>query len=397
MEPLMPGHGEAELLGLVCELLRVSGRLSGLLNPITRRSIAGLLRSMNSYYSNLIEGHRTNPYDIEKALHDDFSKDQKLKDLQLESVAHIKVQEALEERLRSQPETDIFSTEWICWLHSEFYTHLPESFRHLTDSKGRSYEVVPGELRRDKVTVGHHVPPHHDALPKLLARFAKFYGTEVRNTPRQILAIAASHHRLAWIHPFMDGNGRVVRLFSHALFIRHRLDADGLWAISRGLARGVSSYMASLANADRKRDNDFDGRGRMSDKALHDFCKFFLETAIDQVSFMASLLELETLESRIGKYLVFAAKCIRAESAKHLLWEALRRGEFQRGEAPRITNTNERTARTILKSLVDARLLVSDTEKGAVRLGFPVDVLEYYFPRLYPEGFLREKTVKLGD
>ncbi len=392
MEPLLPTYGESALLGLACELLRVSGRLSGLLNPVTRNAVADLLRPMNSYYSNLIEGHRTNPYDIERALENDFAQDPRQKDLQLESVAHINVQRALELRLRSEPNLDLFSADWICWLHEEFYQHLPDRFRLLSDAKELPYEVVPGRFRPELVTVGRHVPPHHAALPALMDRFSRFYRKEIPDPPRSILAIAASHHRLAWIHPFTDGNGRVVRLFSHALLVRHQLDAGGLWSLSRGLARSVSDYTTWLAHADRRRDNDLDGRGRLSDKALYGFCAYFLETAIDQVSFMSSLLELESLEKRIGKYLLFAATGLRADRATYLLWEALRRGEFPRGEAARITNTSERTARDILKSLLAAGLLRSTTEKGPVRLGFPLAVLEYYFPRLYPEGFRREKT-----
>ncbi len=127
----------------------------------------------------------------------------------------------------------------------------------------------------------------------------------------------------------------------------------------------------------------------MSDEGLYEFCKFFLQVAIDQISFMLSLLELDALEKRIEKYLHFSSAFGKyTKSANYLLREALQRGEFPRGEAGRITNRSERTARDILKSLTDARLLVSDTEKGPVRLGFPVNVLEYYFPLLYSEADL---------
>lgn len=80
----MPKHGEAELIELACEIFRLSEKLSGMFHPITRASIAELMRVINSYYSNLIEGHRTNPYDIEKALNQDFSKNPEQKELQEE-------------------------------------------------------------------------------------------------------------------------------------------------------------------------------------------------------------------------------------------------------------------------------------------------------------------------
>jgi len=62
------------------------------------------------------------------------------------------------------------------------------------------------------------------------------------------------------------------------------------------------------------------------------------------------------------------------------------RGEISRGEATRITGRPERTARRILKSLLDKKLLTANSEKGAVRLSSPASVTGYYLPRLYPEG-----------
>ena len=77
-------------------------------------------------------------------------------------------------------------------------------------------------------------------------------------------------------------------------------------------------------------------------------------------------------------------KTIKKEAA-YLLQEAFMRGEFERGEASRICGMAERTARDVLKQLVDEGLLVSDTPKGAVRLGLPTAVAGYWLPDLYPE------------
>ena len=51
---------------------------------------------MNCYYSNLIEGHDTHPVDIERALKNDYSRDEKKRDLQLEAKAHIIVQQGID-------------------------------------------------------------------------------------------------------------------------------------------------------------------------------------------------------------------------------------------------------------------------------------------------------------
>ena len=62
-------------------------------------------------------------------------------------------------------------------------------------------------------------------------------------------AAAAAHHRLLWIHPFLDGNGRVARLMSHAMLL-DTLESGGVWSIARGLARNVAAYKGHLAACD---------------------------------------------------------------------------------------------------------------------------------------------------
>lgn len=149
--------------------------------------------------------------------------------------------------------------------------------------------------------------PYSEYLLSYMERFESFYNP-VSNTNssklRRIISIAASHHRLAWIHPFLDGNGRVVRLYSDAAFMYENIHASGLWSISktRGLARTKDTYREMLANADLKRFNAHDGRGNLSNKMLVEFCKYFLETAIDQVDYMYKMIDIETMLRRIEKF-----------------------------------------------------------------------------------------------
>src|SRR5438477_5636410 len=83
MEPLLPEDREGQLAGLALMIIRKADRLRGSLHPVTRKSVAGLVRSMNSYYSNLIEGHRTTPRDIDAALTKHFSKNLAQRSLQI--------------------------------------------------------------------------------------------------------------------------------------------------------------------------------------------------------------------------------------------------------------------------------------------------------------------------
>src|SRR4051794_11759835 len=101
MEPMFPTTETGDLAELSAQLLRESAQLGAILHPVTRASVSKLLRPMNSYYSNLIEGHNTHPLDIERALSNDYSSDSSKRALQLESKAHVEVQLLIEQRLSS--------------------------------------------------------------------------------------------------------------------------------------------------------------------------------------------------------------------------------------------------------------------------------------------------------
>lgn len=213
MEPLFPEEIK-HLSDLATELVAKSNGLAGRLNPVMQEGIGDLVRSMNCYYSNLIEGHHTHPVDIDRALAGDYSAEPEKRDLQLEARAHIDVQRKIDAGLAPRPST---SVEFIRWVHKEFCEQLPEKLLIVSDPKsGREEKVVPGELRHILVNVGQHIPPAPDDLAPLLERFASAYGNDKLPKIQRIVGVAASHHRLLWIHPFADGNGRVTRLYSHA-------------------------------------------------------------------------------------------------------------------------------------------------------------------------------------
>jgi Fic family protein len=386
MEPMMPTLGDVELGEMAAEILRTAGALYGRLPEATAKTIAEILRFTNCYYSNLIEGHTTLPTDIARAMNEDYSREPKKRDLQLEARAHVKVQEAMEGRLSTEPELNVWSKEFLCWIHQEFYKELPEAFRTVRNPEtGRELIVEPGQFRKQNVKVGLHVAPSHEAIDSFLARFGEVYGNTRITASRRIVAMAAAHHRLAWIHPFLDGNGRVIRLFANALATKNKIDGQGLWSISRGLARTKDSYYSFLNNADRERENDSDGRGHLSERHLFEFCKYYLGQVLDQMNFMHGLIRPGGLERQIEIYVetrdLFPKH---RDGAIRLLKEAVTQGEYQRGQASAITGKSDSAAREILGEVLDAGLLISDTPKGKVRLAIPMKVLDVYFPALFP-------------
>jgi Fic family protein len=387
MEPLLPDSSRPALADLACEIMRRAGQLSGYLpSPVVRARIAVLVREMNSYYSNLIEGHKTLPRDIERAMIHEYSSNPAKRANQHLSRAHIEVEALMGERLEKEKSLAIQSAEFLCWLHREFYSRLPDDLHFGDDRKGGKYRIEPGALRTFEVDVGRHQAPHFGALPQMLERFASFYQSErILHTDR-LIALAAAHHRLAWIHPFADGNGRVARLHSQAWLIRSKADGFGLWTLSRGLARHRQAYYQNLAKADGERRNDLDGRGNLSDRALGEFCLFFLRTMLDQIEFMGGLLELPQLSTRIERYLQFESsgfKPKQRERLSRLLKAALIEGDIDRGRVGEIVGLRGTAAREIIRLALRESLLDSQTEKGPLSLVFSAKTLESYFPQLY--------------
>jgi len=376
------------ILDLVAELSAVTATLGKALHPRTAANLAGLTRIMNAYYSNLIEGHNTRPRDIERALAGEFDADESRRNLQLEAAAHVRVQAEVDRMAADGTLPEPASAEFVRWLHREFYREAPEDTLRITGAD-RNFRMQPGEWRslpEHDVTVGRHLPPSSARVPEFMQYFADRYRFEPLGKAGRILAMATAHHRLNYIHPFADGNGRVSRLMSHAMAHAAGIGAHGLWSISRGLARGLESrgeYKQMMDLADTPRQGDLDGRGNLSQRALAEFVGWFLRIALDQAQFMSTLFELDALSRRLKAY-VERSERLKPE-ANALLQEALIRGEFDRGEIARITGLPERTARRVLGDVTTAGLLASDTPKGPVSLRFPVDALESLFPRLYPE------------
>lgn len=396
IEPAFLEEPSAAVTDAVAELSAASATLGMALHPRTAANLADLVRIMNTYYSNLIEGHHTHPRDIQRAIDGNFDKDEKRRLLQLEAAAHVRVQTEIDRLAAEKKLTEPASTEFIRWLHSEFYKDAPEAMLRVRGD-GREFVMEPGKWRSKPEhdnAVGRHIPPSSERVADFMAYFEQRYRFEKLGKAGRIMAIGAAHHRFNYIHPFPDGNGRVSRLMSHAMAHHAGIGAHGLWSISRGLSRGLSrgpdgreEYKKMMDTADTPRQGDLDGRGNLSLRALDAFVLWFLNVCVDQVEFMSELFDIDTLAKRLGTFVDHNDKL--KPQAKRLLEEALIRGEFERGEVARITRMPERTARRVLNSVIEAGMLASEKEKGAVSLRFPDDALEILFPRLYPEAETR--------
>lgn len=387
MEPARLDQPPASIADLAAELAAASAGLGRSLHPRTLSNLADLVRVMNTYYSNLIEGNDTRPRDIERAVAGDLDRDESRRHLQLEAAAHVRVQREIDRLAERGHLPDPASVDFIRWLHREFYRDAPAAMLRIRNNK-RTLVMTPGEWRsapNQDVAVGRHLPPASDRVADFMEYFSDRYRVDRLGRAGRIISMAAAHHRFNYIHPFPDGNGRVSRLMSHAMAWSAGIAAGGLWSISRGLARGLESrgeYKQMLDLADTPRQGALDGRGNLSEQALIEFATWFLRVALDQIVFMTSLFELDTLSGRLRR--LVAERSFKPE-ALPLLEQVLLRGEVDRGEAPRIAGLPERSARRLLNELSAEGLLESSTPKGPVSMRFPADTLETLFPRLYPQ------------
>ncbi len=385
MEPLLVGSDSRHrgpITDLAFDLIQKSAGFRRSLPASALESLADLVRSMNCYYSNLIEGHNTHPVDIERALQNDYSHDTRKRDLQLEAKAHTAVQQWIDGGGLAHGRE--LTVDGICEIHRRFCELLPDELLWLEDPGTKErVRVEPGEIRRRDVAVGRHVAVSPGAVPRFLERFEEVYGRTSKS--ESIIALAAAHHRLVWIHPFMDGNGRVARLVSHAQLL-NTLDTGAIWSVARGLARSVETYKALLLDCDMTRRNDLDGRGNLSDEALAAFTRFYLQTCIDQVDFMESLMRPNRLRARI---LSWADEEIRVgalpNKSGNILEALLYRGELPRGEADTVVGTGERQARRIVSALLEKGVLGSDNPRAPLRLKFPATMASRWMPGLFPD------------
>ncbi len=384
MEPMLIAEGakaRAELVDLALTLAEESAAFKNSLPDGVRIALANLVRSMNCYYSNLIEGHDTHPVSIERALKEDYSADPEKRNLQLEAKAHILVQQWIDDGGLDGAAT---RPDNISAIHRRFCENVPDELLwSVNPETGERLKVVPGEWRTSDVKVGRHIPISPGAVPRFLEYFERAYSNLGR--ANSILSVAAAHHRLAWIHPFQDGNGRVARLMTHAMLL-DALDTGAIWSVSRGFARSNGRYKDLLAACDMRRRNDLDGRGTLSQESLVAFTKFFLEICLDQVRFMRELIRPEKLHTRIQ---LWAEEAIRLgelpPKSDRILQTVLYRGELPRGEVPEIIGATARHASRLTSALLARGVLTSESSRGVLKLSFPAELAARWTPGLFPD------------
>lgn len=389
MEPMLPSDAaidKSSLPNLMLELERKAAMLSGMIKPVTSAVLEEHMQVINAYYSNLMEGNSTQPRDIRKAMRGDYDADSIKRNFQLESLAHVNAQRQIGEIDVS----DVYLLSEQCFLdiHRILNSEIPKSLCKVASESDESLVVVPGRFRTVDVQLGWRAPPSNDDIFLYIKRFSDAYRLDWFRGQKQLIAGMSAHHRFLWIHPFLDGNGRIGRLYID-LFLKHiGIGGYGIWCLSRGLARTNVEYKSALARADYPRQGDRDGRGVLSEANLVSFCEYMIKTAIDQVEYMIDILDLQGMEKRIrayvddrGKGLIRGMGSLRPEASK-LLERAFLLGEIPKSEVAELSGLNLATARKLSQQLKEEGLLTETSSRSPLRWAIPEHAECYYLPDL---------------
>nr|WP_256586594.1 Fic family protein [Pseudomonas sp. A46] len=385
LEPIVPAHPgyPDDVLELADSLPFLAGQLDGSVAPETARRLGKLMRLTNSYYSNLIEGQYTEPAELSQRI-----RRREAKELGLLAITHIQAQEAFERVLDRRGTaiawSDLFGAPLLKSCHRRLFEGAKEADLRVREDR----LMLPGQLRDESQqdgVVGGHCAPSWESVTPMLSRLQQVYGAA--NNPRaQLLASMAYHHRLAFVHPFEDGNGRVVRMVTHLQLARIGL-ASPLWSISRGLARKQDEYYARLSAADQGRRGDLDGRGQLTQAGLIEFVRFMLSVCKDQIQYTREAMAMPVLRERLERIVQFEPRFIHAgikpEGAR-ALYLLIIQGKVSRADFKSYFNLHDKTATNQLRELLTLGVVEAPSPKSReLYPGFPVWFAQLLFPDLH--------------
>ena len=379
------------------ELYQADAALNKTIPESIRRSTEWLLRLVNCFYSNKIEGNPTHPKELLRTQekNPDGGNDESM----MELLSHLEAQ--IKTKNSGIDKSNVMTQSFVKELHKSFYSGLPDSFLTVKDKDGQivfdhagqPMLVRPGEYRTQPVQVGSHIPPNSGELHRYMDWLETEFDLNKIHGARRIIVAAALHHRLAWIHPFQDGNGRVIRLLTDDYMRCSGFDGYGLWSITRGFGRNTKAYYAALAQADKPRQGVADGRGILSDSGLIHYTKYFIDTALDQVKYFSDLLEPRKLGIRVDYYFELRAKGGLPSSpgeelpllkiaARDIYRLLLEKGAMSRGAIIQRLGKGEQTLRPVFKQM-QSKGLISAKPKRDVELKLSTTAVEFLFPRLW--------------
>ena len=156
----------------------------------------------------------------------------------------------------------------------------------------REGDSNPGAYRMGPVRIAQadHLPPDALRVPEYMAELVTFINRP--DPPKyDLMKVALAHHRFAWIHPFGNGNGRVVRLFTYALLIKYGFQVNAVGRVLNPAAvfcADRNRYYTMLAEADTG-----------TDAALENWCTYVLAGVRDELNKVSRLADYGYLRNKV--------------------------------------------------------------------------------------------------
>ena len=152
-------------------------------------------------------------------------------------------------------------------------------------------DATAGEYRKHNVKIAksNHVPPDWIKVEEYMNELIEFINRE--DSPKyDLLKVAIAHHRFVWIHPFGNGNGRTVRLFTYAMMIRlgFNVNKGRILNPTAIFCNNRNMYYQKLSEADTGTDTD-----------ILSWCEYVLEGLKDEIEKIDKLLDYDFLKSEI--------------------------------------------------------------------------------------------------
>jgi Fic family protein len=272
---LEPAFG-SKLTDLIIELdyLRKK-KLGGSTHPRTFFQLKEIFHILESIGSARIEGNRTTIAEyIEARLHDEGTTDEKIREIQNME----KAMDFIDENIRNYPINRMLVSE----LHKMVVAGL---------SPQREGDATPGEYRMQNVRIARsqHMPPDYTQVPHYMDELFEFIQKDT--SPKyDLLKTALVHHRFVWIHPFRNGNGRAVRLFTYAMLVKQGFNID----VGR-----IVNPTAVFCN-DRQKYYDYLGQADSGEEqGLLNWCEYVLGGLKEEIQKIDRLLNYPYLSKEI--------------------------------------------------------------------------------------------------
>ena len=238
--------------------------------------------------------------------------------------------------------------------HEPISEHLIRSLHAVTvEGLEREGDRTPGAYRNGavKIAQAEHQPPDAIQVPAYMQELVDFVNRA--DAPKyDLMKVALAHHRFAWIHPFGNGNGRLVRLLTYALLVKYGFRVSAMGRLLNPAAVFCSDrnhYYSMLAEADKG-----------TDTALEAWCTYVLTGVRDELRKVDQLADYRHLQSRVLMPALAFARQRQLVTAQEeaVLAATIKAGAVKAGDLAAAMPGLNATQRTYqVKKLVDSGML----------------------------------------